>query len=297
MGRKSTVNRIVENGEIISKECTSCGDMKKLEEYTNKAKGLGGKESVCKACRNESKRVKESRDKRIKIYADGELVARECTVCREVREMEYYIKNSGKCRECRTNWARNKRLVSYEIGASCPWSSKKERAARESLRKRKWQRDNIDRVRETNRVSDHVRRARQALLTDDFTIDDAEEISAHFKGCAITGRENDVHLDHFIPLSTGHGGSYKGNMLPMFANLNVSKKGSNPFEWVKNRDDIDLERWERAIEFLAEQNGLTSEEFESFVHWCFENKRDIGEIEADNRSSLEIWKAEREAAA
>ncbi|WP_280525631.1 hypothetical protein [Peribacillus butanolivorans] len=31
-------------------------------------------------------------------------------------------------------------------------------------------------------------------------------------------------------------------------------------------------------------------EFRSFVYWCFENKRDIDEIKADERRSVDIWR-------
>ncbi|MED3182042.1 hypothetical protein P4305_18730 [Bacillus thuringiensis] len=97
-------------------------------------------------------------------------------------------------------------------------------------------------------------------------------------GCALTGDMDDIHLDHFIPLSWGHGGTVIENMIPLNGTLNLSKSDRNPFEWIKRediREIVDMAKWYETIEYLAKLNGMTAKEYEEYVYWCEENKRDL----------------------
>lgn len=55
----------------------------------------------------------------------------------------------------------------------------------------------------------------------------------------------------------------------------MSKGNKNPFEWIKTREDIDLEKWDKSVGYLAKLNNMTREEFEKYVYWCFENPNEI----------------------
>lgn len=128
--------------------------------------------------------------------------------------------------------------------------------------------------RENNkeRIQYH-RRKRKALIRGsviNFSENEYENVMNHFGGkCAITG-STDIHMDHFIPISTGYGDTVIGNMIPLDASLNLSKNASNPFEWIKNRNDIDLKRFEDVVFYLANLNGLTVAEYEAHVYNCFD---------------------------
>lgn len=114
--------------------------------------------------------------------------------------------------------------------------------------------------------------------------------------CAITG-DDDTHLDHFIPMSTGHGGTYEGNLILLSKELNLSKGTRNPFIWAKDYlTEEQQKNFTKVVEYLAELNGLTVEEYREFVFWCFENPRDVDEITEDNRDSLSIWLRENAVA-
>ena len=206
-----------------------------------------------------------------------------CSTCKETKELTEFPKDkrssSGVKSECKyCHKERNKRL----------YHANKERYAEV---KREYIRNNPS----YRRSQKHRKKARIRNLTNNWTKADLESVKRHFNHrCPLTGSE-DIHFDHFIPLSIGHGGSYVGNMIPLDGVLNASKCASNPFEWIKTRNDIEVNKFNKVVEYLAELNGLTPNEFRSFVYWCFENKRSIDEIKSDTRSSIEIWRSKRSA--
>jgi len=115
--------------------------------------------------------------------------------------------------------------------------------------------------------------------------------------CAISKKSSfDVTVDHFIPISWGHGGTIIGNVYPLDRTLNRTKSSMNPFRWVKRnevKDKINMRLWDKLITDLASQNGMSVRDFTRYVNWCEENKRDLDEVKADQRLSVEIWRRER----
>lgn len=154
--------------------------------------------------------------------------------------------------------------------------------------KKQWSQENKHRL-------SAVRANRKAIikrLPNTLTEDEWINICSVFDGgCALTN-SGDITLEHFIPISIGHGGTYLGNCYPLDGVLNYSKNKGNPFEWIKKPDifnSINMERWNFLIQFLATQNKLTVTEFEAYVNWCFDNPRSIEEIDS-SINSIELWK-------
>lgn len=113
--------------------------------------------------------------------------------------------------------------------------------------------------------------------------------------CALSLSNESISLDHFIPVATGHGGTYSANLIPLYKNVNSSKKESHPYEWFEaNRKRLELpkENFDRVIDYLASANALTVDEYRAFVDWCFANPRTVDEVRADRRHSIEIWREE-----
>jgi hypothetical protein len=191
-----------ESGEVVSKVCTKCCEVKILSEYTNSKKGIGGKATNCKTCKAK---------------------------CRE----EVKVRDA----ETHRNWYRNNKERAKE--AALKW--REENKDRDKKNMQKWRDENRGRYAEANSIwqqnnKDKVslinqrRRARKALLPDDFTMEQMANTMAHFGGCALTCSD-DINWDHVIPLATGHGGTTFGNMIPLCARLNKSKSDANIFEW------------------------------------------------------------------
>jgi len=111
--------------------------------------------------------------------------------------------------------------------------------------------------------------------------------------CSLSGVIADVTVDHFIPINSGHGGTYVGNLIPLSRSLNCSKKARNPFKWFETylvSDKVCSENWQHVVSYLARENGLTTQEYRLFVDWCFDNQRTVDEVKADPRYSIEIWR-------
>jgi hypothetical protein len=123
---------------------------------------------------------------------------------------------------------------------------------------------------------------------------DVKLLHSYFKEeCSLTGDIEEITIDHFIPISWGHGGTYIGNVYPLNITINRSKKDLNPFkwfEWAKDKYEINIHKWNNLIEKLAIMNGLSVMEFKDFIYWCERNKRTIEEIQKENIPSIVIWK-------
>lgn len=145
------------------------------------------------------------------------------------------------------------------------------------------------------------RRTRKKYLPESWESGDILLLESLFGGkCAVKVHESGDHADHFIALRTGHGGTYNGNMIPLCPDLNHSKSFLNPFTWFQsNKQQMALpeERWSEIISYLANQNGLTPDEFREYVDWCYANPRTVDDIKRDNErygytvSSVELWQA------
>ena|SRR5690554_1947506 len=150
--------------------------------------------------------------------------------------------------------------------------------------------------RERYAMNEAKRKARKNKLLDTFTENDRVKLLKRFENeCGICGNSYE-HLDHFIPIIAGHGGTTVGNMVPMCSRCNLTKQAKNPFEWAETLDYGQKENFDKVVEYLAELNGLMVDEYREFVFWCFENPRDVDEITDENRDSLELWLRIRDAA-
>ncbi|MEW4281722.1 HNH endonuclease [Priestia megaterium] len=133
-----------------------------------------------------------------------------------------------------------------------------------------------DKRRKTVKMGQHRRNARERSLPNDLSNEQQDAIMTHFNNaCALTGETIDLHLDHVIPLAAGHGGTTYGNMIPLRGDLNCSKNDSNLFEWFKSnrrRFELSQERFDALVQYLADVNEMTVEEYTKYYYECFEDK-------------------------
>lgn len=200
---------------------------------------------------------------------------RQCGKCREIKHMSAFHKDRRRasgvrssCKECVS--MDNKRKVrdpNYD----------------HLTPKREYRRRNVDKIREIRKryrqrtkkehaLHEAQRRARKKALPDNFTADDLQELLYVFNGkCVITGTEYE-HMDHFIPLSTGFGGTVVGNMIPMSSAMNLSKGDRNPFIWAETLSIEEKAGFDLAVKYLAQENGMTVEAYTEYVNSCFVNE-------------------------
>ncbi|MEK5414324.1 hypothetical protein [Paenibacillus sp. FSL L8-0708] len=176
---------------------------------------------------------------------------------------------------------------------------------------RKWVEDNpeLNKIRNSRwasqnktkiRARDARRRTAKASLPESLSWSGWETtLEVTRRRCALTGAPSNIHMEHWLPIGVGHGGTYSGNIYPMHGTLNLSKSDDNPFEWFEangQRFELSQSSFDVLVAKLAHQNGLTPEEFRDFTYWCFANKRTVIEVKADNlrygykRPSLEMWR-------
>jgi hypothetical protein len=244
-----------------AKVCTKCEIVKPLEDYTVNKKGTGGRNAVCKACykgyyeANKEKIIDNSRKNYDKEKKKESIY-------------KYRESNTGKYRE----WQ-------MKAGKKYYHNHKEERSKAHEI----WRKNNPEFIKK-NQLN---WRATQKALPAGLNMEIYEELKKSV--CFFTGSE-DTNVDHFIAVSTGHGGSYKGNLVPITKEINSSKHNKNPFEWISEQDYVSEDKFVELVKNLAQENSLTYEEYKAFVNWCYDNKRTKKEIKKDKRYSIEIWR-------
>lgn len=195
---------VEQNGRIIAKECTECGEVKELDSFYYQKLGIAQKRSKCKPCLLKQKEVYRE--------ANREKIA------------EYHERN---------------KISRY-----------------------------------TNR---HCMRAKVLGLPGDLTKEQHIEVGNYFnESCALTEKPNELELDHVLPLSIGHGGTTVRNVIFLNAELNSSKKDRNIFEWFqtsKKRFNLSQRKFDDLIVYLSTINKMSVDEYRDFVYWCHENPR------------------------
>lgn len=248
-----------ENGRT----CTYCYEYKPYNEYYPKKNGYMGFTSRCKECDS----IKGKEYRRNNPEKERERSRRYYEENREeilIKDKIYREENSEYIKEYRRKFRKeNPDKMRYHEQNRSPEAKE----ARREWRKQ-YYRDNPDKWSQYKLN----RRARELSLPNTLTECEIKEIHSLFNGCSLSDEKDDIHLDHFIPLSTGYGGTFKGNMIPLHSELNLSKGSQNPFEWVKWKEGIDLDKFDRVVEYLAEINGMTYDEYKDYVYQCFESE-------------------------
>lgn len=237
-------------GVIVAKVCGKCKEIKELSNYGGDKRKLGGKSSTCKACKAAVSRIRYTEKK--------DHILEKCRIWRE--------DNIERRSELNRIWREDnkERLGKYR-------ENNKERQA-ESVRD--WKQGNRSRVT----ASEQRRRARKAMLPNTLTSAEYEDACKYFEGCALTGENDHLNLEHAIPIAIGHGGTTEANCYPLRADLNFSKNDRNIFEWFEaNRQRFNLSqaRFDRLIEWIADKNEMSTEEYRKYVDWCHDNPREL----------------------
>jgi hypothetical protein len=168
------------------------------------------------------------------------------------------------CKLCQKEWHISNR--DRELNRMKNWKSNNTDAIKEY--QKQWQKINLYKRREFR----HRKEAILSKLPSTLTADQIEDIFAHFDNkCALTGSHDDIQLDHFIAVNTGHVGTIHGNMIPLTKPINISKHANNPFEWIKTQPNISEERFNDVVSYLAHLCGMSDKEYKDFVYWCFDN--------------------------
>jgi hypothetical protein len=223
-----------------------------------------------------------------------------CAKCNQLVSLEMFTTHKTqhfgidqRCKGCRGKYLKNHYVEnrSSYIRQAFDWRIKY--PAKVNIFAARYQKNNPEKVK----VNHQRRAARKRLLNNKLSNEDWLSCLRFFNcACALSDMSGKLDMEHFIALSTGHGGTYLGNVYPLNSSMNQSKGGKNPFEWIRTRPDIDANRFAEVVAYLADLNGLTVDQYRQFVNWCYDKPRAIEQIDSDNRryghlvSSVSLWK-------
>jgi hypothetical protein len=276
---KSAAHLKNEAGDIVAKKCTPCDQMLPLEDFGSDKRGLAGKRGFCRTCDTHRKKnngngldiygnPKKPSPKHVeRVYNKyGMVIAKTCPRCDDLKSRsEFYEQSSATdvlsihCKTCHGE------------------------------RVREWARANPEKCR----TYGHNRRAKERALPGDLTDEQWMSALEYFDySCALTGVTENLAGEHAIPLKIGRAGTVFWNMYPLESTLNSSKGDKHLFLWAQSRSDIDKQKFNRLICYLADMCELTVDEYREFYDWCFLNPRfTVEEIEADGDvDSLFLWR-------
>jgi len=265
-----------EDGGITAKECTWCEVIKTVNRFSKHKSKFGGLSSCCKEC--ERKYYQENKE----WYAEH---IRKYNQENKERIAEYKRKYRQENKESIAENARKYRQENKERITEYRRKYRQENKEGLAERMRKYKQEN----KEGDQINCARRRARKRQLPDDLTLEQRNATLEHFgNSCALTGYTEGIHLDHVIPVSVGHGGTIEQNMIPLRADLNISKSARCIFDWfydVKDHFKLPQTKFDELIKYLADINGMTADEYEDYVRWCHDNPRVIDETILDETES------------
>jgi hypothetical protein len=246
------------------KTCKKCNEQKELTEFRKVNSNKDGLDTRCKECRKQE--YKENPAQKEYYYRHHEtLLQREAKKRKNKDHKEYHVQYTRKDR------IENKEKV--------------------SLRSSKYRENNKEYYNDYQKKRRVLRNSLDDMYPEYI---ESQVYDCFGDKCYLTNTEDNVILDHFIPIGWGHGGTYHGNLYPLNVNINSTKSGNNPFEiieFINEKYQIDIHKWNKLIETLATLNGVTVDEFKEFVYWCEANKRTVDDIQANPVPSIELWKS------
>lgn len=206
-----------------------------------------------------------------------------CTRCDEWKPLDDYNshktcvgKRDSVCKECRKLYRKInsdsiKKYNHIYRNENRETIAKKDKEYRDNNKER-YQRiykEYRDKNKENILAKIHKKRAEEFGLYCEIDGEIISEMLAEFKReCPITGSQ-EIHLDHFIPISKG-GETSDRNLIPLKRELNASKHNHNPFEWAKKKlKGIELVNFNNIVEYLAMKNNMSVEKYKQFVNEHF----------------------------
>ena len=187
------------------KKCNKCGEIKSLEEFSKNKSSKDGLKTQCKACENQrSKRYYE---------ANREKIAEQ--------KKQYRKANPEKKAEYNKQYRKANREKTLE------YQKQYRKANREKMAEyqKQYHKDN----KEAYRLYSQKRRARKANAAGHYT---QEQLQARFdyhgNRCVYCGSEEDLTIEHLIPLSGG-GTNWPANLAPACKSCNCGKGNRKTF--------------------------------------------------------------------
>lgn len=196
-----------------SKICTRCQILKDSSEFYARKTTKSGLRSDCKTCVAEQNRSYKSKNaERIKIYS-----------------AKYRKKNQEKRSAARREWYQENRDHAIQYAKDYVAKRLQENPDYVRNRNRAW----VEANREKTRLKAHLRR-RAKYDSGAFRVTEKELTKLRSMSCTYCGSEEDIQVDHVIPLARG-GAHAIGNLVPACRKCNHSKNAKLLMEWRRDK--------------------------------------------------------------
>jgi len=244
-------NRFLNGVLITGKECTHCSEWKPLDDFGKDKGKLGDRNSRCKICKKEYKRLWDENN-----YEHNKAYYEEHKEERQEYNRQWKLLNSEKNKSVSKIW-RDNNLDKFVIYDSRRRTRKKELP------------DNWNTELKEEMWRGFGESCALTNISEELTEDHAIPLALGHGG---------TYNGNMYPLC-GPLNYSKGD-----SNL------FGWFEANRQRFEISQSKFDSLIEWLASANALTVREYREFYDWCFANPREVDAIKDDQRHSIEIWR-------
>lgn len=198
------------------KKCNTCGIEKSLDEFHLASKSKDGHRSNCKECRK-----KYSKENSAHINAKSIEWAKNNRERHLNNRRTWYANNSDYVKARSYKWREDNPEKAFAADKKYSEANKDKR----KLWKHDW---DIAHPEKTKSYS--LKRRTLENENDAYSVSERFLINLYLSACVECGSFKDIHADHIIPLSRG--GTYsEGNLQPLCAFCNLSKKNKTMSEW------------------------------------------------------------------
>ncbi|QIG62556.1 HNH endonuclease [Sporosarcina phage Lietuvens] len=258
--------------EYAAAECMECRRVKVLKHFRKHSKMTAEVSSKCRECLS---RIAKKNADATAMYKREYYLANKKALGEQ--HSEYYRQNRGylkeKARVYRSENIEDVRKRGEEYRKNNRPKLRKYYLDNREYLLRKAKESRIKNP-ESSVVAHQLRRARELRLPNTLTKEQYADTMKHFGGCALTKETENLHMDHVIPISVGHGGTTIDNVIPLKRELNLSKSNSNIFEWFelnKGIYNLNDEAFNEAVGWLSKQLGISNGKYKDYVYWCHAN--------------------------
>ena len=231
---------------IEYKECSSCKEIKELNNFSKNKKSWDGLKPYCKECAKiKGKKYRtENREEDLKRKKEWYKNSKEKAKERSNNE----IKNNSKkiCSKC------NKKLDINEFRERANGGFYSVCRNCENKYTKSYRINNRETYKNIHAITKQRRRKKSKLIISNFKNSDWKECKDYFENkCAYCGREmKNLTQDHLIPLSKG--GNYtKGNIVPCCRSCNSSKNNKDFITWYRKQKFYSIKRENKILSYIS----------------------------------------------
>lgn len=251
MSRKRIERNYDDDGNLISKKCTKCGQIKNINEFYKDKSKSDGLQSKCNICsKRKMKESYESNEGYYKEYSKKRYEDNKKNILK--RKKKYYEDNKDNIKNYHRIYYKNNRKKISEKNKDRYWNrGGKERISKynkehreEKNERRRYRYRNDENYKSRRRIKDSERRAIKKGIRGNYTKEQWKQCLEYFDyKDAYTGLPMNIEsVDHIIPINK-NGTNTIENLVPCEKSVNSTKQDKDLWEWYSKQNYFSWERY------------------------------------------------------